>query len=137
MPTAPVLYVEDDPNDVFFMQRAFHKTSALPPLQVVTHGQQALDYVEGRGIFTDRDRYPLPCLILLDLNLPQISGFEVLRRLRAHPVWRDLPVAIVSSSDLQQDIEKAKQLGANEYLIKPRDPSQFTELLAVLKRRWL
>ncbi len=137
MVEAPVLYVEDDANDVWFLRRAIEELRALPPLQVVVNGQAALDYLEGVGPFADRQAFPLPRLVLLDLNLPLISGFEVLRRIREMPQFKSLPVLILTASNLMLDNQTAQLLGANEFLTKPRDPSELTGLLQGIKERWL
>jgi len=112
-----VLVVEDNEDDVFALKRAFRKANLPLPLQVVTDGQQALDYMSGAGRFRDRDAFPLPSLIFLDLKLPFFTGHEILRRIR--PSFPSLPVYILSGSDESRDREEAQANGANGYLVKP------------------
>jgi CheY-like chemotaxis protein len=90
-------------------------------LQVVVNGQEAVDYLAGNPPFTDRDSFPLPSLVLLDLNLPLVSGLEVLQWIREQPQFESLPVVIFSASALESDQQKARQLGANDYILKPSD----------------
>src|SRR6185295_18830422 len=80
-----ILQVEDDPNDVFFLQRAMDRAGTAYRIQVVTDGQQAIDYLQGSGKFSDREKYPFPCLVLLDLKLPYVMGLEVLKWIRQQP----------------------------------------------------
>jgi len=101
-----VLFVEDDPNDVALTQRAFEQAGFVNPLHVVTDGEQAIGYLAGEGRYADRARYPLPILILLDLKLPRVSGFEVLTWLREAPGVRRLPVVVLTSSGQSPDISR-------------------------------
>jgi len=105
--TTTILLVEDEATDAFFFERAMKKAGVVNPLRVVTDGQQALDYLEGRGKFADRDTYPLPCLIVLDLKMPGTTGFEVLERIRGQPDLRKLVVVVLTSSVSDDDIAKA------------------------------
>jgi CheY-like chemotaxis protein len=137
VPTAPILYVEDDANDVFFMEFTFARMGLPHPLQVVWDGQQGLDYLSGNGRYADRAKHPLPCLVLLDLNLPGCSGFDILQWLRQQPQFQALPVLVFTASAQQSDREKAREFGANEFITKP---GNMTLLHAVLKgslARWL
>jgi CheY-like chemotaxis protein len=132
-----VLFVEDEKTDVFFMQRGFKELRVPHSLQVAWNGQEAVDYLAGRGRFQDRQRYPLPGLVLLDLSLPVLRGFEVLAWLREQPEFQALPVVIFSASPLASDQEKALQIGANEYVVKPTDMTKIPALLERLLSRWL
>jgi CheY-like chemotaxis protein len=136
IPAAPVLYVEDDENDVFFMEMAFARAGLRHPLQIARDGKRGLDYLAGNGQYADRARYPLPGLVLLDLNLPVCSGFEILRWLRLQPRFHALPVLVFTASTQQSDSEKAQQLGANEFITKPTNLNQLPELLKDLIDRW-
>ena len=127
-----VLYVEDEADDVFFMERAFRKAGLTHPLYAVRDGRQAIAYLAGEQPFT-RQTHPLPCAILLDLNLPQISGFDVLTWVRAHPELRTMPVVIFSSSGRREDRERAEKLGATHYLLKPISGLEFVSIAAELK----
>ncbi len=135
---AAVLLAEDEEHDVFFMRRAFSKAEIEDPLVVVTNGQEVMDYLKGQGPYADRDRYPEPKLLLLDLKMPLVDGFEVLQWLRQEPYWRDtLPVLVFSSSDQEVDKRKAFELGAHEYLVKPSSFDELVRLVEDLNRRWL
>ena len=129
-PPPPVLYVEDEDNDAFLMQRAFSKAGVINPLQIVIDGTAAIQYLAGRTPYHDRARHPLPCLLLLDLNLPRQSGLEVLKWVRGQAEFRDLPIIILTSSSQDRDIESAYGLGANGYLVKPASADRLIELVA-------
>jgi CheY-like chemotaxis protein len=135
--SAPILIVEDNPDDLLFLQRAFRGTSIAAPLRVVTDGAAALDYLAGRGAYADRGDHPLPALMLLDLKLPRVSGFEVLRWLRAEPGLRRLPVVVLTSSTQDDDISQAYDLGANSYVVKPSGLKQIAEVAKQIEAYWL
>jgi len=125
-----ILLVEDDSNDVLLIQRAFRKAKLVNPVQVVEDGEAAVAYLAGQGPFADRQRYPLPVLILLDLKLPRKSGLEVLAWLRQQPGLKRLPVVVLTASKEAADINRAYDLGANSYLVKP---VAFDALLDIVK----
>jgi CheY-like chemotaxis protein len=114
-----VLLVEDDPNDILFVERAFRNLGVSTTLRVVNDGQEAMDYLLGRGRYQDRAAFPLPALMLLDLKLPRKSGHEVLSELRGHSGLRTIPVVVLTSSQEASDIERAKELGVRGYHTKP------------------
>ena len=132
-----VLLVEDDPADVFMMERAWKKAEFQTPLHVVNDGQQALDYISGIGVFADREKYPLPCLILLDIKLPYLSGLDVVKWLRAHPPCATLPAVFLTSSRADMDIHRAYSLGGNAYLVKPPTPEKLVIMLQDLRDFWM
>ena len=125
-----VLLVEDDPNDVALTQRAFTRAGFSNPLQVVNDGEQAIAYLAGQPPYADRQRHPLPILVLLDLKLPRRSGFDVLGWLRATPNVRRVPVVVLTSSQHSPDVDRAYDAGANSYLVKP---VAFDGLLGVVR----
>src|SRR5690349_6894965 len=131
-----VLIAEDDPSDVFLLQRAFNAAQVPASLHFVRDGQEAIDYLEGGSNFSDRERYPLPDLMLLDLKMPRLNGFDVLSWLRQQPGLKRLLVTILTSSDQPEDINRAYDLGANSYLLKPHNSGQLSELVAQVKRYW-
>lgn len=133
MSRLPVLYAEDDDNDVFLMERAFEKASVQNPLKTVRDGAAAIRYLSATGEFTDRQQFPLPCLLLLDLNLPRRSGLEVLKWTREQPALRTLPAIMLTSSSQDRDIGSAYSLGANGYLVKPPSPERLLELVTSLR----
>jgi CheY-like chemotaxis protein len=132
-----VLLVEDDPNDVFLTQRAFQKAGVANPLQVVNDGEEAVARLSQMGRYGDREKYPLPVLVLMDLKLPRKSGLEVLEWLRGQPGLRRLPVVILSSSKESGDVSRAYELGANSYLVKPVDFDSLLGMVKSLSLYWL
>lgn len=132
-----ILYAEDDPNDVFIMRRAMKTAGIKNPLQVVDHGQAAIDYLDGNGQYADRGRFPLPCLMLLDMKLPYLSGLEVMKWIRRESSMPTLLVVFMTSSREEMDIDQAYRLGANAYLVKPPDSQKLAEMLEALKNFWL
>lgn len=132
-----VLLVEDDLNDIFLVKRAFKKARLRKPLQVVTDGQEAIHYLQGEAKYGDRDAYPLPTLIVMDIKMPLKSGFEVLEWVKtAEPPLRRIPVVIVSSSDNPADINRAYELGANAYMVKPVDFRAVEQLFESITHYW-
>ena len=132
-----ILYAEDEENDVFFLNYAFEVAGSSYTLKAVPDGEQALEYLAGQGPFADRKGYPLPVLVLLDINMPKKSGLEVLEWTRRQPHLKSLPVLILTSSSGEEDREKARQFGADDYLLKPSDPLKLVELVKILHDRWL
>ena len=116
-----VLLVEDDLNDIFLVKRAFKKANLTNPLQIVTDGVEAVQYLIGEGKYADRRAYPLPQLIVMDLKMPRKTGLEVLEWLKKDSSLKRTPVVIVSSSNQAWDVNRAYELGANAYMVKPVD----------------
>lgn len=129
-----VLLVEDSFADVVLMEEAFEAVVKHLRLSQVGDGAQALAFLRREGRYAAAAR---PKLMLLDLNMPRLNGFEVLSALRADPVWRSLPVLVLSTSQDEGDVERAYALGANAYLSKPRDLSGFFELVRLIEQFWL
>lgn len=129
------MYVEDECSDVLLLRLAFKREGLAKNLKVVSDGQQAIDYLSGKPPYQERAEHPLPALVLLDLHLPQVDGFEVLQWIRRQPELKTMRVVIFSSSDLASDRERAMRLGANEYLLKPLGGA-FGEVAQYLKN-WL
>ena len=134
---AIVLYVEDEETDRFLVQRAFVKEGLGPSLRMVNDGQAAIDYLSGAGAYGERESYPLPAVVLLDLNLPEVHGFEVLKWIRAHPSHRNLPVVVFTSSARNEDRDQARELGANQFIQKPGSPPLLQEVARKLYEGWL
>jgi len=132
-----ILMADDDPNDIMLVQRAFQKLNVANPLQVVRDGEEAVAYLSGRLHYADRERYPLPVLLLLDLKMPRKSGFEVLQWLRQQSGLKRLPVVVLTSSNQHPDINAAFDLGANSYLVKPGGFDSLLELVKSLRMYWL
>jgi len=126
-----ILLVEDDANDATLIQRAFHKAGLRSNLKLVRDGEQAIQYLSGQDGYGDRDKFPVPFLVLLDLKMPGMNGFDVLEWLRREPSLKRLLVVVLTSSNLQSDVDRAYELGANSYLVKP---VEFDEMVALIQR---
>lgn len=137
MSSQVILVVEDDPNDVLLIQRAFKKANILAPLRTVSNGDEAVAYLGGEGKYADPEQAPSPELVLLDLKLPRRSGLEVLEWIRSQERLRRLPVVVLTSSRETSDINKAYDLGANSYLVKPVGFDSLLELVKSLQLYWL
>ena len=133
----PILYVEDEEADVVLLRHVFQKAGILNPLQAVKDGRLAKDYLAGNPPYDDRQQHPLPGLVLLDLNLPYWSGFEVLEWIRQQPRLRRLPVVIFSSSNRPDDIARAYDTGANGFLVKPNALADLKLLVQAVRDFWL
>jgi CheY-like chemotaxis protein len=134
---ACILYAEDEEDDIFFLKLALEDTGLPHTLEAVADGEQAIDYLAGKESFTDRAQHPLPALVLLDINMPKRSGLEVLEWIRQQPQFKSLPVLMLTSSLRQEDMDKARQLGADDYLLKVSQPSKLAELLKSILTRWI
>jgi CheY-like chemotaxis protein len=125
-----ILLVEDDPNDVFLMERALAKTNLGLPMHVVMNGQQAIEYLAGEGKYIDRVSFPLPQHLFLDLKMPFVNGFEVMEWLRERASLSPMDVFVLSSSPEDRDRERSRRLGAKAYLVKPPTPQMLIEVLS-------
>ena len=132
-----ILVAEDQVNDAFILERAFKKTGAKATLHFVRDGQEAINYLEGQDLFSDRNEYPLPMLLLLDLKMPRLNGFDVLEWVRRQKSMRRLLVVVFSSSEEIEDINRAYDLGANSYMVKPTDFDELLKLAEELGKYWL
>ncbi|HML24756.1 MAG TPA: response regulator [Aggregatilinea sp.] len=129
---APILLVEDNPMDIDLTKRAFERRNLSNPLNIARDGEEALEWI---GKWDGGE--PRPVIILLDLKLPKIDGLEVLRRLKSHPVYRMIPVAVLTSSDEDRDIVSAYQLGVNSYIVKPVDFEKFLKVAEQIELYWV
>jgi CheY-like chemotaxis protein len=132
-----ILLVEDNEDDVFLMKQALKSADVKNRLCLVEDGQEALDYLSGEGAFSDREQYPIPAVVFLDLKLPMKSGHEVLEWIRQQEALKDLVVIVLTSSNQPTDLSKSYQLGANSYLVKPPTADQLTDLAKAFKWYWL
>jgi CheY-like chemotaxis protein len=133
-----VLLVEDSTADILLMQRVFRQENLSKiALQIVRDGDAAVSYLSGEGEYADRERYPLPMLILLDLKLPRRSGHEILAWLRQQPELKRLPVVILTSSRETLDINQAYDSGVNSYLVKPTGLTALLEMMKSVNLYWL
>jgi CheY-like chemotaxis protein len=131
-----ILLVEDDPNDTFLLKRAFQKTGIDLPVHVCTDGAEAIDYLGGAGPFADRDQFPFPRVVITDLKMPRVSGFDLLAWLRDHPESDVTPKIVLSASAEQQDVIKAYQLGANCYFQKPSGSEELRKIVKISQHFW-
>jgi hypothetical protein len=132
-----ILMVEDNPQDEKLILRALNKVNLANQVDVVRDGQQALDYLFREGEFAGREGIDLPAIVLLDIGLPRVSGLEVLKRLRNDPRTRLQPVVILTSSDEERDRLASYEDGANSFVRKPLDFTEFAETVARLGFYWL
>jgi CheY-like chemotaxis protein len=130
-----VLHVDDDPNDTTLLQVACAKADVDFEIHNVGDGDQVIDYLAGTGKYADRSQYRLPGLVLLDLKMPKVEGVEVLKWIRSHANLRDLPVIVLSGSELQEDIREAYAVGANSYLVKPPSFNSLINLVREIDSR--
>jgi CheY-like chemotaxis protein len=131
------LLIEDTENDVLLIQRAFIKAKVLNPLLIVKTAEEAVAYLQGEGRYRNRAEFPLPALILLDLKLPGMNGFDFLRWIRAQEGLATMRIVVLTSSDLMRDVNLAYQLGANSFLVKPVDFERFVEISQALNGYWM
>ncbi len=119
------------------MKRALASASVSNPLAIVRDGEEAVDYIQGTGKYSDRQSHPVPAILLLDLNMPKKSGFEVLQWIRSQKEFKSLPVIVLSTSNQEHDIRKAYELGANSYLTKPSNFDQLVQMVKMVETNWL
>jgi len=134
---APILLAEDDENDIFFLRRALARSGRGNPRSAVRDGQEAENYLAGIGPYADRASHPLPGLLVLDLKMPRMNAFDVLTWLSTRPDFKELPVVVLSSSAQDSDIQKARELGADDYQVKPQEFDGLVEIVRNLHSRWL
>jgi CheY-like chemotaxis protein len=132
-----ILHADDDANDRLLVQIACTRAGLSCVLRAVADGEQAVTYIKGDGMYGDREHYPLPDLVLLDLKLPRKSGFEVLEWIRTNPRTHDLPVIILSSSSHDKDVMQATEAGASDFFTKPVSIRLLREVMTEIYRKWL
>jgi CheY-like chemotaxis protein len=131
-----LLVVEDNPDDFDLFCFALRKSKVLCTATHAANSPEAIAYLDGWGKYSDRLDYPVPDVLILDLKLVGSDGFQVLKHVRSHPQYRLLPVIIFTSSSLEGDIQKAFQLGANSYFVKPAALSDMSTLIEILLNYW-
>jgi len=132
-PRPVILLVDDNPHDVVLIRLAFRRVGIIDTIQLVKDGTEAMRYINGEGVYADRHQFPIPTLILLDLKMPQTSGFDVLQWIREQPELSSVIVVVMSGSKNDQDIERAYALGANSYLVKPTRFEEMVKMMETLK----
>lgn len=131
-----ILLVEDNPADIEITQRAFEKGMLKNNLYVVRDGEEALDFLYHRGQYTDERKSPRPDLILLDINLPRVTGIDVLKTLKTDPDLKRIPVTMLTVSDKHEDVVRSFDLGVNSYITKPVDFNKFVEAIKAHHFYW-
>ncbi|MDB6025306.1 MAG: two-component system response regulator [Verrucomicrobiales bacterium] len=131
------LYAEDDPDHSRLMERAFEKAGREGEVQIVPNANEAIHYLSAEGQYADREKFPIPLMLLTDLKMPGKSGFQLIRWVREHPEFKRMPVAVLTSSRHDPDIQRAYALGANSFLIKPPTAAKLTALIDNLNSFWL
>jgi CheY-like chemotaxis protein len=134
---AVILLAEDREDDVLLIKHAFAKANIPNPLYIVRDGEEAIAYLKGEGKFANRDEYPLPELLLLDLKMPKMTGFDVIQWVREQPTLSALRILVLTSSEELQDVNNAYSLGANSFLVKPHDFEDFMGLSRIIRDYWL
>jgi two-component system response regulator len=132
-----ILIAEDDENDVLLLRRALETAKVFARLSVVRNGQEAIDYLSGHGNYVDRVAHPWPAVMLLDLKMPMVDGFDVLTWWRDQRGERELPIVVLSSSVLESDTERALSLGAAAYRVKATGFEHLVTVAEELRERWL
>lgn len=132
-----ILVAEDDPSDAFFLKRAFNRAGIAVALHFVQDGQEVIEELSGEPLFPGRAAQPAPQLLLLDLKMPRLNGFEVLSWIRRQPRFKHLPVIIFSSSDEPKDVQRAYDLGADSFVLKPHSVQELNGLIGRFKKTWL
>lgn len=133
----PILAAEDEKSDRMILELGFQRAKVPHPLVIVRDGQEAVDYLSGKDRYADRLAHPLPALIVLDLKMPRMNGFDVLAWLARHPEFNQIPVVMLSSSGDELDMKKARQLGAREYFVKPHSLEELIKIAHQIQALWL
>lgn len=132
-----VLLAEDSEDDIFVMKLACKRTGIPHALKIVTDGALAIDYLSGKGPYADRTAHPIPNVIFLDIKMPKYDGLQVLEWIRNQPALQEVPVVMLTNSNLMADINRAYQLGVTSYLQKIPSQAEFGQAVRVILRYWL
>ena|SRR5580765_2925883 len=132
-----ILVAEDEESDAMLMSMAFRQAGVRNQVVIVCDGREAVDYLSGAPPYHDRATHPLPDLLLLDLKMPRMTGFDVLQWLEAHSEFNGLPAIVISSSSDVSDMERARDLGAADYLLKPTRFADLVTTVKELQQNWL
>lgn len=131
-----VLLAEDQEDDVELFQRAIKKAVGQVTLRVVSNGEEAINYLRGEGVYSDRKQYPFPNVLLLDIKMPKVTGLDILQWLDQHPHCNVIPTVMFTSSQQPQDIKRAYELGANAFFTKPLAFDEWGELMSLIFHYW-
>ena len=132
-----ILLIEDEPTDAQLILRGFEKAKVLNPIVHLTNGDDALRYLAGRAEFSDRIKYPIPALILLDLKLPGLTGIQLLQWLHIQGELKRIPLVVLTSDERKETVNAAYDLGANSYLVKPGNAADIVRMVKVIQSYWL
>lgn len=135
-PNLTVLVAEDEETDYYLLERALRKTNIGIQIHWVRDGVDAIHYLKGEGEYADRDRFPIPDMVMLDLKMPGTTGMEVLEWIRDNPRFRVIPTLVMTSSQQDKDVQRAYHLGANTYFVKPSRFDALTELCKQISNYW-
>lgn len=133
----PILAAEDEESDRMILTLAFKRAQLQPPLVIVPDGEEVVNYLTGKERYADRNAFPLPALVVLDLKMPRMDGFDVLEWLAKQSDYKDLPAVVLSSSSSNADMQKARELGAKDYFVKPHSFDELIKILREMQTRWL
>lgn len=133
----PILLAEDDPDDQYLIGEALDESGVGVELYVVEDGEDLLDYLNRRGKYANSEQYPLPRLILLDLNMPRLDGREALRLIKASPEFRRIPVVVLTTSQAEEDVYRTYDLGISGYITKPVSFTGLREVMKAIGTYWL
>lgn len=136
-PAIEILLVEDNPNDVELALRSFKKNKLVNRIQIVHDGEEALDYLFGRGNYAGRDSSCMPRLIITDLNMPRVNGIELLKQIRSDSRTKDIPVIVLTTSREERDVLETNSLGINSYMLKPVNFDQFVDSVRQIGFHWM
>lgn len=132
-----ILLAEDDPQQAEQARRAFKRFCFVNPIFIVSDGTEVLSYLLGEGKYADRNEYPLPALLLIDLRMQRMHGFDVIRWVRAHPQFKDLPIVVLSASEDLREVNQAYAMGATSFMMKPVEFAEFVHISAVIPNYWM
>jgi CheY-like chemotaxis protein len=135
--TKVILLAEDSESDLMLMRFAFEKAKVKRPIQVAQDGQEAVDYLSGTGIYANRKKYPEVCVLITDVKMPRMDGFELLAWLNERPEYVRLPRIVLSASGLEEDRRRAAELGSCAYFVKPSELNELIEVVAHLDEKWI
>ncbi|MCP5063527.1 MAG: response regulator [Ignavibacteriae bacterium] len=134
--TITVLYAEDDLDDQFLLKEAWEENNILNPLQIVNDGTEVIDYLKNKGEYVDSEKYPLPGLILLDLNMPKMNGAETLEKIKNDKDLKNIPVIVLTTSKAEEDIISSYDLGVNSFITKPVSFEGLIKMVSVFNKYW-
>jgi CheY-like chemotaxis protein len=132
-----VLWVDDNPDDLLLFQLAWEKAQVVNPVRCTSSRKEAMDYLEGRGKFADRNAFPLPCVVVIDMRLPDGKACDFLKWIRAHSRFKKLVVIVLSGTAHQEEVNEAYRSGANSFLVKSPNPRHLHETIGLIQTYWL